>query len=73
MDTTHTLYLSFLSNVNETVRLTIPRANSALEAEDVETGMQALIDLGIVLTKNGIPVGIKSAELLTKQVAEVIF
>lgn len=64
METKYSLKLTFMSNVDETISITIPKANSAIQPSAVESGMQMLIDLGIVAADNGTPVAIKGAELI---------
>ena len=59
--------LSFNSNLGEIVRLTIPRADTSLTATRAEATMEAMIDGGIVVTGNGVPISVRGAELVTTQ------
>jgi len=57
--------LVFNSNLGERVRLNIPRANSALTEPQVRQVMENMIASGVILTTNGIPTSIYSAELVS--------
>jgi len=59
--------LVFNSNLGETVRLSIPRADMTLTAARVQATMEAMIAGGIIITGGGIPTSIRSAELVTTQ------
>jgi len=65
MRTTNRAILTFNSHIGERVRLSIPRANMAKTADSAQTNMDAIIDGGIVITGNGIPISIHRAELLS--------
>ena len=72
MTTTHNVLLRFHSNTNDVVRLTIPRANTALTAELAAETMQDMITGGIIITGNGIPTMVKGAEIVTTQRSPVV-
>ncbi|MCL2572562.1 MAG: DUF2922 domain-containing protein [Defluviitaleaceae bacterium] len=57
--------LTFNSNIGEVVRLTIPRADMTLTEPEARSTMEDMIIGGIVMTANGIPTAIRSAELVT--------
>jgi len=66
MSERNSVILKFNSNfVGEKVRLTIPRANTALTGTQVETTMNNMIQGGIIMTANGYPDSIYGAELVT--------
>ncbi|MCL2708656.1 MAG: DUF2922 domain-containing protein [Defluviitaleaceae bacterium] len=71
MITTRTFFLTFNSNLGETVSLTIPRADSEMTAPEVAQGMDALIATDIILTKNGKPVSIRGARRVTRGVEDL--
>jgi len=67
MNSRNNAILTFDSNITgEIVRLNIPRADMALTTARAQAGMQALIDSGVVLTTNGRPAAIRTAELVTR-------
>ena len=72
MNAVNNVVLRFHSDTADVVRLTIPRANMNLTAEEAEDSMNAVIDGGIVVTGNGIPVKIKGAELITTERTQLV-
>jgi NADH/NAD ratio-sensing transcriptional regulator Rex len=67
MNTRSNVVLKFDSNLNEVVRLTIPRANLSLDAAQAQAVMEDMIAGGIITTSNGTPTAINSAKLVTTQ------
>ena len=67
MNESNRTVITFHSDTDKTVRLSIPRAKTDKTAESVRASMQALIDKGIISTSNGMPLSIKSAELISTQ------
>lgn len=65
MTTRHNAILKFNSDVSEVVRLSVPRADYDLTPAQARTAMEGIIDLGIVISSQGIPIGIKGAEIVT--------
>ena len=63
---THAYRLSFLTNRNETMVLTIPRANPDLSDDEVVEAMQGIIGSGVVQSARGEVRFRQAAELLTK-------
>ena len=57
--------LSFNSDLGETVRLTIPRGDTALTEARARAAMEGMIDGGIIVTANGTPISILGAELVS--------
>jgi NADH/NAD ratio-sensing transcriptional regulator Rex len=65
--------LTFDSSIpGEIVRLNIPRADMSLTTERAQAGMQALIDSGVVLTTNGAPTAIRTADIVTTTRAPLV-
>ena len=56
--------LTFYTNANEVVRLSIPRARMDKTAEHARASMEALLANGTVLTNAGSPSTIRSAHLV---------
>jgi len=65
LTTTNVYQLSFLTNMGETLMITIPRADTAKTAQAVANAMSSLISCGVVLTGKGVPVQSKKAEIVT--------
>jgi len=57
--------LKFYSHRGEMVRLTVPRADMALNEARARAAMEAMVDGGIIVTTNGIPTAVHGAELIT--------
>ena len=65
MNVRNNAILKFYSHRGEIVRLTIPRGDMTLTEARARTAMEGIVDGGIVVTANGIPVEVRGAELLT--------
>lgn len=65
MENENRFELTFATQFGGTGQLSIPHANTLLDAEDVEEAMNRIIDVGIVRFTNGRPVDIERADLLT--------
>jgi hypothetical protein len=63
--------LKFTTNTGEVAAIRIPRADAAMTQAQAQTAMQAMIDLNIIVTGAGKPVGVKSAVRLTTQETDV--
>jgi hypothetical protein len=63
----HRAVLHFLSNTNEPIRISIPRACLELQGEQARSVMDAMIMGGIIVTGTGRPAAIKGAEVITTQ------
>lgn len=61
--------LTFNSNTNEIIRISIPRADETLSTSALTSNMQNLISNGNVLTGTGKPQSIISADLVTTDVS----
>jgi len=56
--------LTFYTNAGNIVRISIPRARMSKTTEEAFASMEALLDSGVLVTRNGIPRTIRSAELV---------
>jgi len=65
--TTHNAVLHFMSDTNERIRITIPRARLNKTEADARAVMQAMIDGNAITTKAGRPRHITSMEVVTTQ------
>ena len=65
MTTSHSAVLQFVSNTNERIRITIPRARTTKTEAQARELMQAMIAGGTILTGFGRPASIKSMEVVT--------
>jgi len=59
--------LTFDSDIGEVVRLTIPRGDTTLTEARARAAMEDMIDDGIIVTTNGVPVAVRGAEIVTTQ------
>jgi hypothetical protein len=57
--------LNFLSDTNESIRLTIPRACHDVTEAQARATMEAMIAGGVIVTGFGRPASIKSMEIIT--------
>ena len=71
MAISQTFNLSFISNANEIIRFSVPRADEGIDPTDALASMQAIIDNGSVLTKQGIPQQAKNAILVSRESRKV--
>ena len=66
--------LSFKSSLYGSLRVTIPRARMTLTEAEVRGAMENMIDNGAILSPSmGVPVGIRSAELITTERSPLIY
>ena len=72
MTETNVYVLGFISNTDENIRFSIPRANKNLEPEFIGQRMHDLISIGIISTPKGRPVAIESANLVTTEVERIV-
>ena len=61
----NTAVLRFLSDTNERIQITIPRARMAITESEARGAMDAMIAGNTILTGFGRPAAINSAELVT--------
>jgi len=59
--------LSFITDSNKTMTLTVPRANTALTDAQVVTAMNGIIGSNVVITSAGEPHTRKGAELVSTE------
>lgn len=62
---TNRFILKFATNLGGVARISIPRADATKSASDMEDSMQALVDSGIMVTGQGLPVMVNGASLVT--------
>ena len=72
MTTRHNAILKFNSDTSEVVRLSVPRADYDLTPAQARTAMEGMIDLGIVTSSQGMPIGIKGAEIVTTERTTIV-
>jgi len=59
--------LTFYTNANQVVRLSIPRARMDKTAAEARASMEALLANGAIVTRAGTPSVIRSADLVQTQ------
>ena len=65
--------LSFNTNVNKVLNLSVPRASKTLTPGFVAQRMQDLISIGIINhSANGYPVSVRGAELVMTEITPVV-
>jgi len=62
---TQNVVLRFDSDTSERIQITIPRARLDITEPQARAAMDGMIDGGIILTDNGRPYSIRSAEFVT--------
>ena len=59
--------ITFYTNAGDIVRISIPRARMDKTTDEARASMEALLENGALVTRNGIPRTIRSAELVQTQ------
>jgi len=65
--TTHRAVLQFNSNLEEVIRISIPRARQNINEAEARSIMEAMIAGGVIASTKGRPVSIKRMDIVTTQ------